>query len=115
MELCVDLSMVHQPPNVLFIPEAECVQWVTWCPTTPRIKCPSVWIKKKSELRGLIDKDHNLDKRLLKYGNNLAFMHQMCDDFVVICLVTWLLVKVRRQGSADYRDEQKKWRRQRLP
>ena len=116
VELCVDLSTVRQPPNVLFVPEAKRVQWVTWCPTTPGIKCPSwVRIKKKSELRNLLDKDHNLQKRLLKYGNDLAYVHQMRGDSVVIYLVPRLLVEVGRQGSADYRDEQKKGRRQRLP
>jgi hypothetical protein len=119
VELCVDLSTVHQPPKVLFVPEAERVQWVTWCPTTPRIKSPSwVRIKKKSELTELLDKDHNLDQRLLKYGKDLAYVHRLGDDSssVVICVVPRLLVEVGWQGSADYRDdEQKKRRRQRLP
>ncbi|KAF8322378.1 hypothetical protein F5887DRAFT_1087234 [Amanita rubescens] len=115
--LCIDLSTIHQPPNVLFVPVNERVQWITWCPTTPRIKSPSwVRIKKSSELRDLLDKDHDLDERLLKYAKDLAFVHEVFNESkVLICLVPRLLVEVGQQGSADYRDKQKKRRRQRLP
>ena len=117
VELCVDLSTVYQPPNVLFVPVDQRVQWITWCPTTPRIKSPSwVRIKKRSELRDLLDKDHNIDQRLLKYANDLAYVHEAFNESkVLIYLVPRLLVEVGRQGSTDYRDEQKKLRRQQLP
>ncbi|KAF8716481.1 hypothetical protein AX14_012313 [Amanita brunnescens Koide BX004] len=113
VELCVDLSTVQQPPNAVFVPLAECVQWVNWSPPTPRIKSPSwVRMKKRSQLRDLLDKDHYLNERLLKYGNDLGYVSHISHSHVEMFLVPRLLVEVGRQGSADYRNEQKKRRRQ---
>ena len=88
VELCVDLSTVQQPPNVVFVPLAECVQWVNWSPPTPRIKSPSwVRMKKRSQLRDLLDKDHYLDERLLKYGNDLGYVSHISHSHVEMFLV----------------------------
>ena len=51
VELCIDLSTVHQPPTVLFVPEAERVQWVTWGPTTGAAHQVSVLGPDKEEVR----------------------------------------------------------------
>ena len=88
---------------------------MAWHHTASPIKSPSwVRLKKISELRELLVKDRQFDKRLLRYANDLAYVQgELKNGLLLICLVPRLLVPIDGGMSVDEKEGGQKKRRRR--
>ncbi|KAF8346158.1 hypothetical protein F5887DRAFT_1184931 [Amanita rubescens] len=103
-ELCQNLSTFPHPLQILPIPIDERLQWLGCRDTTPTIKA-GTWIrvKKKHELKELLREDPKVDKGLVRYANDLGYVHRVfSDSLLAICLVPRLLVPI----ESDFVDEE---------
>lgn len=113
-ELCQNLSTFSYPLDIHYIPVDKRLDWLRGNHTTPTIT-PNSWVrlKRRAELRGLLENDANFDKRFLKYANDLGYVHQrLTDSLVTICLVPRLLVPIMSEDAGHEQDgEGQKFRR----
>ena len=119
VELCRDLSTIPVPLDILFVPAEKRVEWIDWHYTSSPIKSPSwVRLKRKSELKDLLQTDRKFDKRLIRYAKDLAYVEgRMENGLLLICLVPRLLPPIERDVSVDENEggEIKRRRRKRVP
>ena len=114
-KLCINLSTFPHPLEIGFVPVEERVDLMAWHHTASPINSPSwVRLKRLSELRELLEKDRQFDKRLLRYANDLAYVQgKLKNGLLLICLVPRLLVPIDGGMSVDEKEGGQKKRRRR--
>ncbi|KAF8339365.1 hypothetical protein F5887DRAFT_1077402 [Amanita rubescens] len=119
-DLCNHLSTMPHPLKIEFVPVEERVRSLDWHhQPTPAVTSPS-WarLKRKCELKDLLRIEPHFDKRLIKYGKDLAYVcGWLTESLVLICLVPRLLVPIDSGASLEPRqgEEHKRPRKKRLP
>ena len=102
-KLCVHLSMFPHPLQIFFIPVDERLNWLHWQHQTIHIMAPAwVRLEKRSELEEMISMGSKLDKRILKYANDLAFVSRLTSEpFIQLVLVPRLPVPISYNNSGQ--------------
>ncbi|KAF8346789.1 hypothetical protein F5887DRAFT_1072882 [Amanita rubescens] len=116
--LCLNLSTIPHPLEILFVPAEQRVEWIDWHYMSSPIKSPSwVRLKRMSELQDLVERDLEFDERLLRYANDLAYVKKTLETgFLLICLVPRLLPPIERDMSVEKEQgEKERQRRKRVP
>jgi hypothetical protein len=116
-ELCLNLSTIPHPVEILFVPAEKRVEWIDWHYTASPVKSPSwVRLKRTSDLKDMLDKDRQFDKRLIRYANDLAYVQGRLENgLLLICLVPHLLPPIEKDASVDEKEgAEKKKRRKRV-
>ena len=119
-DLCSHLSTFPHPLKIEFIPIEERVRSLSWQPPTPPTLSSPSWVrlKRKCELKHLLQVDPDVDKRLIKYGKDLAYVSGwLTEKLVLICLVPRLWVPIDSGASVEPRqgEENKRPRKKCLP
>ena len=115
-KLCVDLSTFPHPLQIFFVPVEERLTWLKWQHQGARITAPA-WgrLKRKSELKELLSKDLNLDKRILKHANDLVYVAGpgTSESTILLFIVPRLPVPISK-GKNNSKTGRKTKRMQRL-
>jgi hypothetical protein len=94
-KLCVHLSTFPHPLQIFLIPVEERLTWLKWQHQGQRITFPA-WgrLKRRSKLKELLSKDSKMDKRILKYANDLVYIDGTTESTVFLCIVPRLPVPI---------------------